>query len=51
MKSVNWRAGFELEVILGDLGDPRFEPEVALYGAMDTPSPGFCRAVAKRLTD
>lgn len=51
MKRPVWRAGFELEVILGDLEDPRFETEVEFCGAMDVASPGFCRAVAKRLRE
>lgn len=51
MKESIWRAGFEVEVILGDLGDPRFEAEIELYEAMDKASPGFCRAVAKRLRE
>ena len=31
----SWRAGFELEVILGDLGEPRFERELREGEAMD----------------
>lgn len=49
MDKPTWRAGFELEVILGDLGDPRFE--YCNDDPMDTASPEFCRAVAKRLTE
>ena len=37
----SWRAGFELEVILGDLGEPRFERELREGEAMDEASPGF----------
>jgi hypothetical protein len=40
----SWRAGFELEVILGDLGEPRFERELRDGEAMDEASPTFCRA-------
>ncbi|WP_068084117.1 hypothetical protein [Novosphingobium rosa] len=43
-----WRAGFELEVILGDLGEPRFQRELK-YGGMDEATPEFCRAVASAL--
>ncbi|MBP7002202.1 hypothetical protein [Amaricoccus sp.] len=43
-----WRVGFEVEVVLGDLGDARFtgrdEP-------MDRATPGYCLAVARRLTE
>lgn len=44
-----WRAGFEIEVVLGDLRDPRFEEFVG--DAMDKASPAYCRAVAKNLTE
>lgn len=46
-----WRAGFELEVILGDLGDPRFERELRDGEAMDEASPTFCRAFASKLRE
>jgi hypothetical protein len=47
---IRWRAGFEVEVILGDLGIARFARE-ASYEPMDIASPGFCRAVARLLTE
>jgi hypothetical protein len=47
MEQSPWRAGFELEVILGDLGDALFAQDLELSGAMDEASPAFCRAVAK----
>jgi len=43
----SWRAGFELELILGDLGDPRFEPWAE--DPMDIASAEYCRAVAADL--
>jgi len=43
-----WRAGFELEVILGDLDDPKFAED--LEDPMDEASPEYCRAVARELT-
>lgn len=43
-----WRAGFELEVILGDLGDPHFARELE-FGAMDEASRSYCRSVAREL--
>ncbi len=46
-----WRAGFELEVILGDLGEPRFERELRNGEAMDEASPAFCRAFAAKLRE
>lgn len=49
-RDLNWRAGFEVELILGDLGIPEFEHEAA-YEPMDKASPLFCRAVAQLLTD
>jgi hypothetical protein len=51
MEQSPWRAGFELEVILGDLRDPRFEQDLEQSGGMDEASPTFCRAVAKRLRE
>lgn len=49
MKSdIIWRAGFEIEVVLGDLDDERFH--YALQESMDIASPAYCQAVAKRLT-
>jgi hypothetical protein len=47
----SWRAGFELEVILGDLGEPRFERELRYGEAMDEASPAFCRAFAAKLRE
>jgi len=44
-----WRAGFEVEVILGDLGDPRFAYDE--WGPMDMASLRYCRAVAKKLSE
>jgi hypothetical protein len=49
MEQSPWRAGFELEVILGDLDEAGFAEELELSGAMDEASPTYCRAVAKRL--
>lgn len=46
----SWRAGFEVELILGDLGIPEFEREAA-YEPMDKASSKFCRAVAQLLTE
>ena len=46
-----WRAGFELEVILGDLGEPRFERGMLDDGPMDEASPAYCRAVAAALRE
>lgn len=43
-----WRAGFEIEVVLGDLDDDRFY--YALRDPMDIASPAYCQAVAKRLS-
>ncbi|TYC63960.1 hypothetical protein FMN50_02015 [Rhodobacterales bacterium] len=40
-----WRAGFEVEIILGDLGEKRFEGY-----AMDEASPAYCQAVARELS-
>lgn len=42
-----WRAGFEVEVILGDLDDERFIND--LRDPMDTASPLYCQALAKAL--
>ena len=47
----SWRAGFELEVIIGDLGEPRFERELREHGPMDEASPAFCRAFAAKLRE
>jgi hypothetical protein len=49
MKPPIWRAGFEIEVILGDLGKRRYAKKVAREGGMDQASHTYCRAVAKRL--
>ena len=38
MEQSHWRAEFQLEVILGDLDDPRFERDLQ-RGAMDEASP------------
>lgn len=45
-----WRAGFELEVVLGDLGLARFA-EHADWGGMDRASPAYCMAVASALRE
>lgn len=45
--SENWRFGFEAEVVLGTLDDPRFED--AYYDPMDVASHAYCQAVAKEL--
>ncbi|EPX76404.1 hypothetical protein [Salipiger mucosus] len=37
-----WRVGFELEVVLGDLGNPRFSD----FGPMDIATLEYCRTVA-----
>ena len=42
----DWRAGFELELILGDLGNPRF----AQQDPLDIASPAYCQAVARILS-
>jgi hypothetical protein len=47
----SWRAGFELEVILGDLGEPRFERELREHGPMDQASSTFCQAFAAKLRE
>jgi len=47
----SWRAGFELEIILGDLGELRFERELRDGEAMDEASPAFCRAFAAKLRE
>lgn len=44
-----WRVGFELELVLGDLGDYRFIAE--REGPMDRASPAFCQTVTKRLRE
>ncbi|KEQ53059.1 hypothetical protein BV95_02715 [Sphingobium chlorophenolicum] len=44
----SWRVGFELELILGDLNDPRFE--YFNSDPMDVASHEYCRAVAADLT-
>lgn len=48
MGTAKWRAGFELEVILGNLGEDRFSDP--WDGGMDEATPAFCQAVAKHLT-
>ena len=47
--SESWRVGFELELVLGDLCDPRFDARE--NDPMDTASHEYCRAVAIELTD
>jgi hypothetical protein len=44
-----WRAGFEIELLLGDLFDERFEDY--LDDPMDEASHDYCRAVAAQLSD
>lgn len=41
-----WRIGFEVEVVLGDLNDSRFEVDEF----MDMAEPRYCQAVASELT-
>lgn len=43
----NWRAGFEIELVLDDLGEPRF----SRYGPMDEASPAYRQALARILSD
>lgn len=43
--SRDWRVGFEIEVVLDDLGETRFADQ----GRMDEASPAYCRAVASIL--
>lgn len=43
----SWRIGFELELLLGDLDDSRFQEY--LDDPMDVASQAFCRAVASHL--
>lgn len=45
----HWRAGFEIEVILGDLGEPSFAKQLSMDGPMDEASPAYCKAVAAKL--
>lgn len=44
-----WRIGFEIEIVLGDLDDPRFFEHES--DPMDMASASYCQAVAKRLTN
>jgi len=44
-----WRAGFEVEVVLGHLNIPRFQRELEAGGAMDRASHAYCQAVAALL--
>jgi hypothetical protein len=44
----DWRVGFEVEVVLGDLNDPRF---AAACEPMDLVTAQYCQAVAKRLRE
>ena len=46
---IPWRVGFEVEVVLGELGDPRFDCE--LDGPMDVASLAYCKAVAQHLAE
>ena len=46
--SSHWRFGFEIEVVLGALDDPRFFEFES--DPMDTASPIYCRAVAQALS-
>jgi hypothetical protein len=43
-----WRVGFEIELLLGDLFDERFEKD--LDDPMDVASDDYCRAVAAKLS-
>jgi hypothetical protein len=45
----HWRAGFEIEVALGDLGEERFAEY--LDNPMDEATPAYCQAVARHLTN
>ena len=45
-----WNVGFEVEVILGDLGNPKFFDRVENDGPMDEATPSYCQAVAKELS-
>ena len=45
----HWRAGFEIELVLGDLFDERFEEY--LDDPMDVAHDDYCRAVAAQLSD
>ena len=47
----SWRAGFELEIIVGNLGEPRFERELRERGPMDEASSTFCQAFAAKLRE
>lgn len=44
--ATGWRVGFELEVVLGDLGNPRFSD----YEPMDTATASYCQFLAKQLS-
>ncbi|MDR7155352.1 hypothetical protein J2W40_002179 [Sphingobium xenophagum] len=46
--SESWRVGFELELVLGDLGDVRFE--AFAEDPMDVASTDYCQAVARQLS-
>lgn len=46
--SSHWRAGFEIEVVLGALDDQRFTDYES--DPMDMASPAYCQAVAKALS-
>lgn len=47
--SPHWRIGFELELVLGDLFDPRFE--YYQDDPMDEASHAYCKAVAAELAE
>ncbi len=49
MAQLVWRAGFELEVILGDLGDPRFKQDLGRLDAMDEASPYLLSCCCKKI--
>ena len=46
-----WTVGFEIEVLVGDMGMSRWEIELERYGPHDIAPPAFCRDVAKQLSE
>lgn len=50
MVDPDWKVGFEVELIFGDLGVPSFIDYMDVMGPMDRATPGFCQEVARRLT-
>ena len=48
--SKSWNIGFELEVILGDLGSPHYKDYVSKFEPMDEATPGYCQTLAKKLS-